>query len=136
MKKMMMLAMAIVMTLSASAARTRVETAPFYKVNINFTAHVKVALGHGFGLDVRSQDGKAVEGVRWNVEDGILKINTTDLATLEQKNGELEVTVISPFEPALTVGQSLAKTDEQVTFPMPDKMPQMMHMHRHMWARR
>ena len=113
MKKMMIMASAIIM--AAAGYANNVETKPFESVKVNVPARVRFVTGDNYGMGVRSVDSIAAKNSLWSIEDGVLKIRQR-----YENNGETPtdvcITIVSPVEPKLTVGRNFkvtAVTDER-----------------------
>ncbi|MCD7720852.1 MAG: DUF2807 domain-containing protein [Prevotellaceae bacterium] len=103
MKKTMILATALTVSLAA-AAETKGVT-PFEEVSVNVPARVRFVQGDTYALDIQAADSLATAGVRWNIEDGVLRISSVTPA--EQQSESLCITVVSPEEPTLKVGRQM-----------------------------
>ncbi len=102
MKKMMILVSAIMMALAARSENMNLN--PFEGVNVNVPARVRFVYGETYGVDIQATDSIAASGIRWSVEDGVLKIRSIDEST-ELEN--LCITIVSPVELKMTVGRNM-----------------------------
>jgi|GEM_PF-2049193 len=96
MKKMMILAAAMIATMSANAKSKAMETPRFDKVQVNVPAQVRMAQGEEYAVRFASTDGLSVMNVRYSIENGTLKINSDDLAMMEGRTDKLYITIITP----------------------------------------
>ena len=96
MKKMMILAAAVIATMSANAKSKAMETQRFDKVQVNVPAQVRMAQGEEYAVRFASTDGLSVMNVRYSIENGTLKINSDDLAMMEGRTDKLYITIITP----------------------------------------
>jgi hypothetical protein len=96
MKKMFILAAAVIATMSANAKSKSMETGRFDKVQVNVPAQVRMAQGEEYAVRFTSTDGLSVMNVRYSIENGTLKINSDDLAMLEGRTDMLYITIITP----------------------------------------
>ncbi|MCD8265788.1 MAG: DUF2807 domain-containing protein [Prevotellaceae bacterium] len=103
MKKTMVLATALIVSLAAEAETMGVT--PFEEVSVNVPARVRFVQGDTYALDIQAADSLETTSIRWNVEDGVLRISSVDAA--EQQPQSLCITVVSPEAPALKVGRHM-----------------------------
>ncbi len=102
MKKMMIMASAVMMTLAANAENMSID--PFEGVNVNVPAHVRFIYGENYAVDVQATDSLVASAIRCTVQDGVLKIRTLE------DNEQVEnvcITIVSPNEPKMTVGRNM-----------------------------
>lgn len=104
MKKMMILASAIMMV-AAAYANESVELKPFTGVNVNVPACVRFVSGDNYEVGVRSNDSIAAQNIEWSIEDGVLKIRSRHEVT-DNEQANVCITIVSPEEPKLTVGRA------------------------------
>lgn len=105
MKKMMILASAIMMAATANAKR--VETASFDEVRVNVPARVRIIAGDTYSVNVAAQNEMVASTVRYEVKDGVLKINSRDIDELMQSEESLHITIVAPKELKLTIGRDM-----------------------------
>ena len=96
MKKMMILAAAMIATISVNAKSKAIETGRFDKIQVNVPAQVRVAQGEEYAVRFASTDKLSVMNVRYSIENGTLKINSDDLAMMEGRTDMLYITIITP----------------------------------------
>lgn len=107
MKKMMIMASAIMMV--AAGYAKNVETMPFDGVKVNVPARVRIVNGENYELGVRSTDSISANSILWSIEDGVLKIRPK-YENVEATNSELCITIVAPVEPKLMVGRDFEVT--------------------------
>ncbi len=105
MKKMMILASAIMMAATANAKR--VETASFDEVRVNVPARVRIIAGETYSVNVAAQNEMVASAVRYEVKDGVLKINSRDIDELMQSEEPLHITIVAPKDLKLTIGRNM-----------------------------
>ena len=105
MKKMMILASAIMMAATANAKR--VETASFDEVRVNVPARVRIIAGETYSVNVAAQNEMVASTVRYEVKDGVLKINSRDIDELMKSEESLHITIVAPKELKLTIGRDM-----------------------------
>lgn len=105
MKKMMILASAIMMA-AAGNAKENVETKPFEGVNISVPAHIRFINGEDYRMGVRGIDRTAEQNILWSVEDGVLTIRPR-YAVSDTDTPDVLITIIAPTLPTLTVAGNL-----------------------------
>ncbi len=99
----MILVSATIMALTAEAGNTEVK--PFEGVNVNVPACVRFVYGETYGVDIQATDSMTISAIRYNVQDGVLKIRSIDGADKSAEN--VCITIVSPQEPTLTVGRHM-----------------------------
>ena len=108
MKKLMIMASAIMMV--AGAIAKNVETKPFKGIKVNVPARIRIVSGDNYEMGVRSTDSIAARNILWSIENGVLNIRTRhEVETNENPN--LCITIVAPVEPHLTVGRDFEVTD-------------------------
>lgn len=102
MKKMMILASALLMSVAANAEMTNMQ--PFSGVSVNVPARVRLVYGEEYGVNIQAADNLVASGIRWSVKDGVLSIRTIDESE-DLKN--VRITIVSPVAPKLSVGRNM-----------------------------
>lgn len=77
---------------------------PFEGVSVNVPARVRFVYGEDYKVYVHAQDSLFASGIRYGVQDGVLKIRSID--ELDQNN-ELFITITTPIELRLMVGRDV-----------------------------
>lgn len=96
MKKMLIICAAICATMNVSAKSKTVKTERFDKIQVNVPSQVRVAQGETYEVRFASRDGLSVANVRYSIEGDTLRINSDDLAMLEERTDKLFITIITP----------------------------------------
>lgn len=102
MKKMMILASALIMGVAANAEMTNMQ--PFSGVSVNVPARVRLVYGEEYGMNVQAADSLVASGIRWSVKDGVLSIRTIDES---EKLENVRITIVSPVVPKVSVGRNM-----------------------------
>lgn len=114
MKKMMILVSAIMMAATANA--TRIETADFSEVRVNVPARVRIVSGDSYSVNITAEN-KDLEGlVRYNVEDGVLRINASNLDAIRDNGSSFCITIVTPNVPKVTTGREMEAKVRRDTF--------------------
>lgn len=108
MKKLMIMASAIMMV--AGAIAKNVETKPFEGIKVNVPARIRIVSGDNYEMGVRSTDSIAARNILWSIENGVLNIRTRHEVETDE-NPNLCITIVAPVEPRLTVGRDFEVTD-------------------------
>lgn len=110
MKKMMILASAIMMAAAANAKR--VETESFNKVLVNVPARVRVVPGDTYSVNIATSDSLLAQSLRVDVENGVLHITPDVKANASaDSDANLRIIIVTPVEPQVMAGRDcLAKT--------------------------
>lgn len=114
MKKMMILASAIMMV--AAGYAKNVETVPFEGVKVNVPARVRIVSGDSYEMGVRSTDSIAARNILWSIENGVLNIRSRYEMPTDGEQPEVCITIVAPVEPKLTVGRDFemsSRTEKQ-----------------------
>lgn len=119
MKKMLIMASAIMMAAAANAQR--VETESFNKVLVNVPARVRVVPGDTYSVNIATSDAELANSLRVNVKNGTLNIAT------DAKNGQsdvqsaLRIIIVTPVEPQVLAGRDFHVQNIQNTYPSDKK---------------
>ena len=109
MKKMMILASAIMMAAAANAKR--VETESFNKVMVNVPARVRVVPGDTYSVNIATSDSILAQSLRVNVENGVLNIMPDARLDNRESDSNLRIIIVTPVEPQVMAGRDcMAKT--------------------------
>lgn len=103
MKKMLIMASAIMMAAAANAQR--VETESFNKVLVNVPARVRVVPGDTYSVNVATTDSVLANSLRIDVEDGTLKINRDARQEALDSDTTLRLIIVTPVEPTVLAGR-------------------------------
>ena len=114
MKKMMILASAIMMAATANAKH--VETTSFDEVRVNVPARVRIIVGETYSVNVAAQNEMVASSVRYEVKDGVLKINSTDVEALTENGEPLHITIVAPKNLKLSVGRDMQAMEVRKSF--------------------
>lgn len=114
MKKMMILASAIMMAATANAKH--VETTSFDEVRVNVPARVRIIVGETYSVNVAAQNEMVASSVRYEVKDGVLKINSTDVEELTENGEPLHITIVAPKNLKLSVGRDMQAMEVRKSF--------------------
>lgn len=126
MKKLMILASAMIMTIAAEASE--VTTVAFNETRVNVPATVRFVQGENYGFSVEAKDSIVARSVRCTVKDSVLTINmgnalrpgeqkfdakkgvyyygvnaANQVLADEETDAEMVITVIAPELPKLAV---------------------------------
>lgn len=109
MKKMLIMASAIMMAAAANAQR--VETESFNKILVNVPARVRVVPGDTYSVNIVTSDSVLANSLRVNVKDGVLNIAPDAKSSEMQSDNTLRLIIVTPVEPKVEAGHDcLAKT--------------------------
>lgn len=109
MKKMLIMASAIMMAAAANAQR--VETESFNKVLVNVPARVRVVPGDTYSVNIATTDSLLAQSLRMNVENGVLSITPDAKVMNDETDANLRIIIVTPVEPQVVAGRDcLAKT--------------------------
>jgi len=119
-KKMMMMACAILMTVAANAqsfeTKNEVETVPFVQTLIDVPAHVYFVVGDRFGFSVEAGDEVLGNLIQCSVKDGVLTFkfdrnmeedaiyydaNASEFDSEEADDVEYVITITAPIVPEI-----------------------------------
>ena len=106
MKKIMTLAIAAIFAVSASAKKIE-STAEFSTVKIDAPVHLVIEKGNGYSVNVMSRNKELKYAIKWSVKNGILRISTNDLESLEQSHGRVTVVVTTPEDVDYKIGNNM-----------------------------
>lgn len=120
MKKMLIMASAIMMAAAANAQR--VETESFNKILVNVPARVRVVPGDTYSVNIATADSTLAQSIRVNVEDGVLRIaHDAKDANLEQSDSKLRLIIVAPVEPQIAAGRDFVARPICNTYPSDKK---------------
>ena len=111
---MMILASAIMMAATANAKH--VETTSFDEVRVNVPARVRIIVGETYSVNVAAQNEMVASSVRYEVKDGVLKINSTDVEELTENGEPLHITIVAPKNLKLSVGRDMQAMEVRKSF--------------------
>ena len=114
MKKMLIMASAIMMAATANAKH--VETTSFDEVRVNIPARVRIIVGETYSVNVAAQNEMVASSVRYEVKDGVLKINSTDVEELTENGEPLHITIVAPKNLKLSVGRDMQAMEVRKSF--------------------
>lgn len=111
MKKMIILAVA--MMIMAVANAKSVETEAFSALRVNVPADVRVVRGNTYGVSLKANSREVERAVRLRVVKGTLYIDTRDLDALPDDT-RLRVTITVPADCAVKAGSDMVINSERV----------------------
>lgn len=103
MKKMTIMASAIMMAAAAHVNAENLEIKPFNEVKVSVPANVRFVYGEKYSMNVRSSNSIAEKALSWQVTNGVLSISSQDELEIEN----LRITIISPTLPELKAGNNV-----------------------------
>lgn len=119
MKKMLIMASAIMMAAAANAQR--VETESFNKVMVNVPARVRVVPGDTYSVNIATTDTELAKSLRVDVKNGTLNIATDARANVEEPKSALRIIIVTPVEPQVLAGRDFYANQLQNTYPSDKK---------------
>lgn len=105
MKKILSLALAAILTLSANAKV--VKTSQFSSVKVNAPVHLVIVPGRSYSVNVMSRDPELASAVSWRIRDGVLSLSSRDVESLERSRNKVEVIVTTPNAIDYQVGKEM-----------------------------
>lgn len=118
MKKMLIMASAIMMATTANAQR--VETESFDKVMVNVPARVRVVPGDSYSVNIATSDSILANSIRVQVENGMLKISST-VEDRKENDKVLRLIIVTPVEPRVMAGRNYLANTITDTYPSEKK---------------
>ncbi len=118
MKKMLIMASAIMMATAANAQR--VETESFDKVMVNVPARVRVVPGDSYSVNIATSDSILANSIRVQVENGMLKISST-VEDRKENDKVLRLIIVTPVEPRVMAGRNYLANTITDTYPSEKK---------------
>ena len=119
MKKMLIMASAIMMAAAANAQR--VETESFNKVMVNVPARVRVVPGDTYSVNIATTDAEFANSLQVNVKDGILNIAAGAKDGRVESDSTLRIIIVTPVEPKVVAGRDFHVQTLQDTYPSDKK---------------
>lgn len=107
MKKMMILASAIMMAAAANAKNDESVTASFNEVRVNVPARVRVVAGEDYSVNVSAQNEYVAKSIRYTVKGGVLYLSSYDVDSLVDSNEAIHITIVAPKDVKLTTGRDM-----------------------------
>jgi len=96
MKKILVIAITVLSSLSVSASNKSGATDKFASVKVSVPALVSVMQGQHYGVVVRSHHSDLSDKISWTVENGVLKIYTREGHLLDPQGRDLHIIVSTP----------------------------------------
>lgn len=103
MKKMIVMAIAMIMTIAANA--NEINTNEFNAIRVNIPTRIRMVKGDTYSVIVQASDSITARSINVSVENGVLKINSRDAEALD--NSKLRITIVTPTEMDVTVGRNM-----------------------------
>jgi len=119
MKKMLIMASAIMMAAATNAQR--VETESFNKVLVNVPARVRVVPGDSYSVNIATTDSVLAKSLRVDVKDGILSINPDLKYGQSESESTLRLIIVTPIEPEVEAGRDCLAKNICNTYPSDKK---------------
>ncbi len=105
------MALAAVIALSASANNSN-ESSDISLVKVNAPVHLVITKAPFTSVQVMSRNKQLTSAVQYTIKDGILRINTNDLESLEHSDSHVTVVVTAPGEVQYQMGSDVVATAE------------------------
>lgn len=94
MKKYIILAIAAIASLTASAAVQ--NTDKFSTISVDAPVHLVIVHGPTYSVNLMSRNEQLTSAVAWKVKDGKLYVSARDLESLQNADGRVTVVVTAP----------------------------------------
>lgn len=105
MKKFFTLAFCAIFAISVSAKRT--STSQFSSIRVDAPVHLVIIKGHSFSVNVASRNTELESAIKWTIKDGVLRLSTKDLESIEASNSPVHVIITAPIDVEYKVGKDL-----------------------------
>ena len=105
MKKFIIIALAVVIAISANAKK--VNTAVFNSVKVNAPVHLVIVPSREYSVNVSSRETGLASAISWSIKNGVLNISARDLEALEQAGETVDVIVSAPRGVDYQIGQDM-----------------------------
>lgn len=105
------MALAAIIAISASA-KSNAESNEISLVKVNAPVHLVITKAPFTSVQVMSRNKQLTSAVSYTIKDGVLRINTNDLESLEHSDSHVTVVVTAPGDVQYQMGGDMVATSE------------------------